>query len=204
LKFKGSKINSCWEECVKWFLDNCEEDIVRGRESVVVRDVGLELYDYDRLTELNDKCVWSEKTKELWVRQVDQASRYSEMERIYDFGERAFNQYDYIIKVLKNYDSSKQAIGIVYDPEKDSNFETATPCLTSIYLDKYNNKIDMYASFTVTNLFSLGLLDIYQLAYLHEKISKDVSLPIGTLKIRSMKVYMNLIDYTVCRQLFAR
>lgn len=199
---KDSSINKCWEKSMRYFLLNASSKEMCGKEYFVLEHLLVQVQDYIIEQELSDFCPWQLKNRDYYLSQVTMPGKNSEIKRLYSYGPNNINQYDYVIDVLKKRKNIKPIVVCIYDPSKDNREHVSTPCINNILINSYDEVVNMHVSYSTINLFSMGLLDYHQMAYLHHKIAHDSGKKVGLLTIDSMQVYMPLFDYIISKRIF--
>lgn len=197
-----SSINRCWEEAMNFFLINAYSRNICGKEYLILDDFMIEAHDYELEANLSPLCPWKLKSCEYYLSQINSPGRYSEINRIYSFGPNQINQYEYAVRVMKNRKNIKPVVIPIYDPYKDNREHVQTPCISNISLDSYDGYINMYVNYSTMNLFRMGLLDYYQMAYLHHVIAEAADKKVGTLKIFAVQIHMPIFDFIVSKKIF--
>lgn len=199
---QSDSINDCWESCIRYLSEHYENEIIAGRECAVIYNILLVLNSHNSIEKLSRYCLWTDKIKTHYLQAIDQVYYNPEIDRMFNYSDISINQYNYVIRILKAGNIEKPIIISIYDPCKDSNVNAPSPCLTYIEFNKFQNRLQMYVNYSSINLYRLGLLDFYQVAYIHEKIAKEANIPVGELTIRCTKAFVNIPELIVCNEIF--
>jgi thymidylate synthase len=199
---EGTDVNDCWENTIRYFLKNARSQHIQGREYMAIDDVTAKLNSYTCKQELSSFCPWKEKSRDYHLKQTISPGIYSELSRLYHFAGNHINQYNYAVECVKRGKRIKPVVISLYDPSSDSNNLAATPCLCQIMFDLDLDKVNMYATYSVMNLFRIGILDFHQVAYLHHKFAGACGKQVGKLSMSIMRAYMPVFDYIICNKIF--
>ena len=195
-------MNKAWEKMMKIFLETCKSQNVCGREYFFLTNCILQIKNYNLESFLSPQCLWQLKSKEYYISQISTPGKYSEMQRLYAYGDKRIDQYKWAVDAIKKRKSIKPIVLSIYDPYKDHRDNVTTPCINNIVIDVNHNTINMYTYYSTMNLFRMGLFDIIQMGHLHHKIAKDSNKKVGTLNIFINKVYMPIFDYMISMEIF--
>lgn len=197
-----SSINRCWEEAMKYYLNNSYSRNICGKEYMVLDNLTVQANDYVFEPTLSIFCPWRIQSREYYISQIASPGKHSEINRLYSFGSNQINQYEYAINTIKNRKNIKPIVIPIYDPHKDNREHVPTPCISNIILDTWNDVVNMHVNYSTMNLFRMGLLDYHQMAFLHHTIANDSCKKVGCLRIFSVQIHMPIFDYFVSKQIF--
>lgn len=197
-----SSINRCWEEAMRYFLNNAYSRNICGRQYLLLDNITIQACDYVFESTLSIFCPWKVKSRDYYLSQITCPGKHCEINRLYSFGPNQINQYEYAIRIIKNRKNIKPVVIPIYDPYKDNRESVPTPCISNIMLDTYNDVINMHVNYSTMNLFRMGMLDYHQMAYLHQTIANDSCKRVGSLRLFSVQIHMPIFDYLVSKQLF--
>jgi thymidylate synthase len=195
-----SSINKCWEEAMKYYLNNAYSRNICGKEYMLLDNLTVQASDYVLESTLSTFCPWRKKSREYYLSQITSPGKHSEINRLYFFGPSQINQYEYAINTIKNRKNIKPIVIPIYDPYKDNREHVPTPCISNIILDARDGVVNMYVNYSTMNLFRIGLLDYHQMAYLHQTIANASCKEVGFLRIFSVQIHMPIFDYIVSKQ----
>ena len=199
-----TSINFCWEEAMRYFFKNAYSRSLCGKEYYVLDNLILQVNDYSLEESLSELCLWRERSRTFFTKQVESPGKYSELSRLYSYGFTHINQMDDVIKSIKKRKNIKPIVMQVFDPFKDNRENVPTPCITNITLDLFGDTINMLVNFSTMNLFRMGLLDFHQMSYLHYFIAQTTEKRVGSLRISILNAHMPIFDYFVGEKIFVK
>lgn len=198
-----SSINRCWEEAMKYFINNAYSRNICGKEYLLLNNLTVQACDYILESTLSPFSPWQMKSREYYLSQITSPGKHSEINRLYSFGPNQINQYEYVIKIMKNRKNIKPVVIPIYDPSKDNRENVPTACISNIVFDTYDGVINMHVNYSTMNLFRMGLLDYHQMAYFHQTVANDSCKKVGCLRLFSSQIHMPVFDFFVSKQIFA-
>lgn len=206
LNCQGHSINESWENAIRSFLDTYILTKYEGRETAVVHDMIVHIEDPLTNTELHDLCLWKESVREQYVRVVNYPHPDSvwEIDRLCTPLEQGMSQYDLLLYTLKNIQTDRPVFVSLYNPTLDLAPRRPLPCLTSIEFQKKRGALDIKAFFSVINLYTHGLLDMNQIAYLHTNLCQQLFCSKGSFTIYASHSIMNAVDCLICKEVIKR
>ena len=198
----GQSLNRCWEKAMRLFIENSCSRNLCGREYYVLNDLGIQLFDYTLESELSDLCPWNLKCRNYYLQQVDTPGKKSEINRLYSFGSKKVNQYEFLIDSLHKRKNIKPIVIPICDPYKDMREHVPTPCISNLIIESKEGYVNMHVNYSTMNLFRMGLFDYHQMAYLHQKIIRDSGMKMGYLRIYTILTYMPIFDLIISKHIF--
>ncbi|MBS3128889.1 thymidylate synthase [Candidatus Woesearchaeota archaeon] len=111
----------------------------------------------------------------------------------YTYGERLrdYHNIDQIAKMiekLKKNATTRRAIAITFDPEKDYE-SSSPPCLNHVQV-MVDTKVNLFATFRSHDIFKAGISNTFGLLALQDYIAKALSLEKGVLSITSHSAHI--------------
>jgi hypothetical protein len=200
----GRTINESWENAMRSFLSAHTLSIYEGRETAIVHNMLVHIEDPTPNTEPSDLCLWTEVLKEQYIRAVDYPGASLEINRLFIPFEYGKNQYDLLLHTLSNRVTDRPVYATLNNPMLDLAPNRPLPCLTSIEFQKTQRMLDIKAFYSVLNLYTHGLLDMNQIAYMHTKICRQLSCAKGSLTLYISHSVMNAVDCLICREVIMR
>ncbi|MDR0404882.1 MAG: hypothetical protein LBH37_03745 [Oscillospiraceae bacterium] len=197
-----SSINKCWEEAMRYFLNNAYSRNMCGKEYLLLDNLTVQAQNYTVEPTLSAFCPWQLRNREYYLSQITSPGKHSEINRLYSFGPNQINQYEYAIKIIKKRKNIKPIVIPIYDPNKDNRENVPTPCISNIALDVSDGVINMHVNYSTMNLFRMALLDYHQMAYLHLNVATESCKEVGKLRISSVQIHMPVFDFIVSKKIF--
>ena len=103
------------------------------------------------------------------------------------------NQFELITEKIRR-NSQACYVAVCMDPEQDLLQRDSQTCLGQIDIVVNNRVLNMKATFSMMNLFTYGLLDIYQLARVQERLCMAAGCEKGKLSLFVSAVVMSDIN----------
>ena len=120
------------------------------------------------------------KIPEIWKRMADEQgyvnSNYGYQ---WERGQNHISQLDYIIGLLKDNPSTRQACVSIYDGKEHPDYKTDTPCTYAIQFTIVHNRLDMCVTMRSNDLWYGFCNDQYQFSKLQEMVSKRLKIETG-------------------------
>ena len=116
------------------------------------------------------------KVPEIWKRMAD---NYGEVNSNYGYQWERDGQLDYVVSLLENNPSTRQACISIYDGKEISQYAFDTPCTYAIQFTIVNNRLDMCVTMRSNDLWYGFCNDQYQFSKLQEMVSKRLDIETG-------------------------
>ncbi len=204
MEFYGETIKGCWVNTVKSFMANYYINVSHGRETAVLDDAVLRIEHPDPDIWTEKEFFWTKRLSKEYICSLDKKYINPEMERLFNYGHNNLNQYDEIIKGLSEVTISRPLYASIFDVNFDGVPQNSLPCLLMLEFQKNNGKLRVKAIYSMMNLFTLGILDMCQLAYIQQKLCEATSLEPGSMTVYVSRLEMSSMDVALCEKIWKK
>lgn len=201
MELYGENIKECWIETIKSFMANYHINVSHGRESAVLDDFVLKIEHPDPDIWTENDFFWMGRFSKEYICSLNQKYINPEMERLFRYGHNNLNQYDEILKGLSDDSLSRPLYASIFDTNIDCAPQNSLPCLLLLEFNKIDGKLIVKAIYSMMNLFTLGLLDMCQLAYIQQKLCESIGLEPGPITIYVSRLEMSSADLALCKKI---
>jgi len=116
------------------------------------------------------------KVPEIWKRMADD---YGEVNSNYGYQWERDGQLDYIVSLLENNPSTRQAAISIYDAKEHGDYTYDTPCTYAVQFTILNDRLDMCVTMRSNDLWFGFCNDQYCFSRLQEMVSKRLNIEPG-------------------------
>ena len=125
-----------------------------------------------------------------------------EIRRIYNYGEDRIDQYKMVVSMMKENANFCYTISCV-DPKEDLVLKNTLPCLSTVVITSIERRICTKAVYSMMDLFTYGLLDMYQMANLQKHLCEDTGFDLGELSLFISQATMSFENRMVLEKYLA-
>ena len=116
------------------------------------------------------------KVPEIWKRMAD---NYGEVNSNYGYQWERDGQLDYVVSLLENNPSTRQAAISIYDAKEHRDYTYDTPCTYAVQFTILNGRLDMCVTMRSNDLWFGFCNDQYCFSRLQEMVSKRLNVEPG-------------------------
>lgn len=196
---KEKTIGTAWIKASKLIMDKGHNFYDREVKLKEILDLFIEIENplvIDKIVKKYGDQYMIEQLKTVLLDTKKGDFDWSYGQRLFSCGENKLNQIRFIINKLKRKPETKSATITCLFPEEDFQKGAHIPCICLLDFKIRNNRLNMITCLRSQDVAKKMYGDAIALGKLMEKVAKEISVPVGILKlfIMSAHIYENDFD----------
>lgn len=198
----GYGINDAWIDACLKFLDFSHSITWCGRRYFIMDDLLMHIKVPNVNKEVSELCPWDRTLCSDYISAALSEKKGYEIRRIYNYGEDRIDQYKMVVSMMKENANFCYTISCV-DPKEDLVLKNTLPCLSTVVITSIERRICTKAVYSMMDLFTYGLLDMYQMANLQKHLCEDTGFDLGELSLFISQATMSFENRMVLEKYLA-
>lgn len=101
--------------------------------------------------------------------------------KLFGYGEKKVNQWERVVRILKDDPDSKRAVIQLFDPSEDLGLiNSDVTCTMGVQFLKRDNKLDLIAFMRANDVYRGFLSDIFSFTFMQELMAKAIGVELGS------------------------